>query len=69
MFKNCAQFTNFISEVNITWVDNAKDIAVVMTIYILREYCDNYSKIYGSLRPYYRDEPSVNENCFCLNKK
>ena len=29
IFKNCASFTNCISEINITQVDNAKDIHIV----------------------------------------
>ena len=31
-FKNCAPFTNCISEINNTQVDNAKDIDIVMPI-------------------------------------
>ena len=49
MFKNCAPFTNCISEINNTQVDNAKDIDIVMPMYNLIEYSDNYSKISGSL--------------------
>ena len=30
IFKNCAPFTNCISEINNTQVDNAKDIDIVM---------------------------------------
>ena len=46
-FKNCAPFTNCISEINNTQVDNAKDI--VMPMYNLIEYIDNCSKTSGSL--------------------
>ena len=42
MFKNCAPFTNCISEINNTKVDNAKYIDIVMPMYNLIEYCDNY---------------------------
>ena len=51
VIKNCAPFTNCISEINNTQIDNTKDIDVVMTMYNLREYSDNYSKhqeIYGN---------------------
>ena len=41
MFKNCAPFTNCISEINNTQVDNAKDIDIVMPMYNLIEYSDN----------------------------
>ena len=44
VFKNCAPFTNCISEINNTQVDNAKDIDIVMPMYNLIEYSDNYSK-------------------------
>ena len=40
--KNCALFTNFISEINNTQVYNAKDIDIAMPMYNLIEYSDNY---------------------------
>ena len=55
IFKNCAPFTNWISEINNTQVDNAKDIDIVMPMYNLIEYSDNYAKTSGSLWEYYRD--------------
>ena len=57
-FKNCAPFTNCISEINNTQVDNAKDIDIVMPMYSLIEYSDNYAKTTGSLWQYFRDEPN-----------
>ena len=36
-FKNCAPFTNCISEINNTQVDNVKDINIVMPMYNLIE--------------------------------
>ena len=44
IFKNFAPFTNFISEINNTQVDNAKNIDTVMPVYNLIEYSDNYVK-------------------------
>ena len=41
IFKNCAPFTNCISEINNTKVGNAKDIDIVMPMYNLIEYSDN----------------------------
>ena len=35
VFKNCAPFTNCISEINNTSVENAKDIDIVMPMYNL----------------------------------
>ena len=48
-FKNCAPFINCISEINSTQVDNAKDIDIIMPMYNLIEYSDNYAKTTGSL--------------------
>ena len=42
IFRNCASFTNCISEINNTQIDNAKDIDIVMSMYNLIEYSDNY---------------------------
>ena len=60
VFKNCAPFTNCISEINNTQVDNAKDIDIGMSMYNLIEYSDNYVKTTGSLWQYFRDEPDDN---------
>ena len=62
IFKNCAPFTNCISEINNTQVDNAKDIDIVMPVYNLIEYSDNYSKTSGSLWQYCKDIPAVDNN-------
>ena len=59
-FKNCAPFINCISEINNTQIDNAKDIDIIMPLYNLLEYSDNYAKTSGSLWQYYRDEPNDN---------
>ena len=60
IFKNCAPFTNCISEINNTQIDNAKDIDIVMPIYNLIEYSDNYAKTTGSLWQYFKDIPARN---------
>ena len=49
VFKNCAPFTDCISEINNTQIDNAKDIDLVMLMYNLIEYGNNCSKTSGSL--------------------
>ena len=49
IFKNCALFTDWISEISNTQIDNARDIDVVRAIYNLIEKSDNYSKTSGSL--------------------
>ena len=62
IFKNYAPFTNFISEINNTQIDNAKDIDIVMPMYNLIEYSDNYAKTTGSLWQYCKDIPARNNN-------
>ena len=42
IFKNCAPFTKCISIINNTDIDNAQDIDIVMPMYKLIEYSDNY---------------------------
>ena len=49
IIKNCALFTNCISEINNTQIDKAKDIDIVMPMHNLIEYSDNYSKMTGGL--------------------
>ena len=49
IFKNCAPFTNCISKINNTQIDNAEYIDIVMPMYNLKEYSDNFSKTSGSL--------------------
>ena len=54
------QFINYESEINNTEIGIAKDIDIVMPMYNLIEYSDNYSKTSGSLWQYYKDEPNDN---------
>ena len=58
-FKNCAPFTNCITEINNTQIDNTKDIGTVMSMYNLLEYSNNYSKTSRSLWQYCKDIPAV----------
>ena len=67
IFKNYAPFTNCISKINNTQVDNAKDIDTVMPIHNLIEYSDNYSKTFGSLWQYCKDILAVNNNGNIVN--
>ena len=60
IFKNCAPFIKCISRINNTDIDNAQDIDIVMPMYNLIEYSDNYSKTSGSLWQYYKDDPNDN---------
>ena len=42
-FKNCTPFIECISKINNTEIDHAKDLDVVMSMYDLIEYSNNYS--------------------------
>ena len=48
-FKNCATFTKCITHINDEYVDTADDLDIVMPMYNLIEYSDNYSDTLGSL--------------------
>ena len=62
ILKNCAPFTNGISKINNTQIDNAEYIDIVMPMYNLIEYSDNYSKTSGSLWQYCKEIPAVNND-------
>ena len=55
IFKNCAPFTTCKSKINNKEIDKAEDIDIVLSIYNLMEYSNNYSKTAGSLWQYYKD--------------
>ena len=67
IFKNCAPFTNSISKINNTQIDNAEYIDIVMPMYNLIEYSDNYSKTSESLWQYCKDIPAINDNGNIVN--
>ena len=58
-FKNCAPFTKCISQINDEHVDGANNLDIIMSIYNLTEYSDNYSDTSGSLLQLKRDESPV----------
>ena len=60
--KNCTPFTNCISKINNTQIDNAKDTYIVIPLYNLIEYSDNFPKTSESSWHNYRDEPFLNVN-------
>ena len=60
IFKTCARFTNCISEINDTHLDDAHDIDVVIAMYSLTEYSASYLKMSETLSQYDGDEPTLN---------
>ena len=65
-FKNNAPFINCILKTNGVKIDHAEDLDVVMPMYNLLEYSENYKKTTCSLWNCYRDEPS---NSLCTNSE
>ena len=58
--KNCAPFTKCNLEINDEHVDTAANLDIVMPMYNLIEYSDNYQDSSATLYQYKRDEPPVN---------
>ena len=48
-FKNCAPFMKCVTHINHEHVDTADNLDIVMPMYNLIEYSDNYSDTLGSL--------------------
>ena len=55
--KNCAPFTKCNLEINDEHVDTAENLNIVMPVYNLIEYSDNYQDSSATLYQYKRDEP------------
>ena len=58
--KNCAPFTKRNLEINGEHVDTAENLEIVMPMYSLIEYSDNYQDSSATLCQYKRDEPPAN---------
>ena len=58
-FKNCAPFTKCIAHINDKHVDNPDNLHIVMPIYNLIGYSDNYSDTSGNISQFKRDESPV----------
>ena len=54
-----------MSEINNTQVDNAKDIDVVMPVFNLIKYSNNYLKTSGSLWQFCRDKAGLKHFFVC----
>ena len=58
--KNCAPFTKCNLEINDEHIDTAENLDIVMPMYNLIEYSDNYQDSSATLYQYKRDEPPDN---------
>ena len=55
--KNCAPFTKFNLEINDEHIDTAENLDIVMPMYNLIEYSDNYQDSSATRYQYKQDEP------------
>ena len=64
VFKNNAPFSSCISKIINKFIGNIEDLDIVMSMYNLLEYSENYSMSSGRLWNHYRDEMNddTNEN-------
>ena len=58
-FKNCPPFTKCITHINDEHVDDANNLDIIMPMYNLIEYSDNYSDTSGGLWQFKRDESPI----------
>ena len=68
--KKSAPFISFTSKINNTFIGNAEDLNIVVSMYNLLGYSDNYSITSGNIWNYYSDEvdDAVNETDAGNNK-
>ena len=58
-FKNCAPCTRCITHINDELLETAENLDIIIPMYNLLEYSDNYSDSSGSLYQFKRDEQNV----------
>ena len=61
-FKNCAPFRRCVTYVNDEHVETAENLDIIMSMYNLLEYSDNYADSSGSLWQFKRDEQNMNND-------
>ena len=60
MFKNFAPFTKCITQVSHEHIDSAHNLDIIMPMYNLIEYRDNYSHSSANLWKFKRDKQNMN---------
>ena len=61
VFKSFAPFTRCVTHINDEHVETAKNLDIILSMYNLLEYSDNYVDSSGSLYKFKRDESSMND--------
>ena len=60
-FKNCTPFTRCVTHINDEHVETAENLDIIMPMYNLIQYSDNYADSSGSLYQFKRDESPIND--------
>ena len=66
-FKNCAPFTESVTHINDEHIETAENFDIIMPMYNLIEYSDNYADSSGSLYQLKRDGYPTNDDGNTLN--
>ena len=66
-FKNCVPFTRRVTHINDEHVETAENLHIIMPMYNLIEYSDNYADSSGNLYQFKRDESPINDARTPLN--
>ena len=61
VFKNCAPFTRCVTHINDEHVETADNLDIIIPIYNLIEYSDNYADSSGSLYQFKGDESPMDD--------
>ena len=66
-YKNCSLFKECYREINCTRVDEPKIINIIMPVFNMIQYSDNYSDASGSLWGFKRDGINTDANVCTAN--
>ena len=66
-FKNCTPFTRCVTHINDEHIDTAENRDIIVPMYSLIKYSDNYSDTSGRLWQFKRDETPLNNNGNLVN--
>ena len=67
-FKNCAPFTRCVAHINDEHVETAENLDIIMPMYNLLEYSENYADSSGSLYKFKRDEQNMKNRKIAVTK-
>ena len=66
-FKNCAPFTRCVTHVNDEHFETGENLDIILSMYNLIEYSDNYEDSSGNLYQFKKDESPMNNGVNPLN--